>query len=240
MSTELLFRESPYESRFEATVQAVGDEGIVLDRTLFYPHGGGQPGDSGTLTLADGSAIAVTDTRKGEAGAILHHVEKDATRPAIGDRVEGEIDWARRHAHMRMHTCMHLLSVAIPAPVTGGSVGADKGRLDFDLPESTLDRETVTESLNALIAAAHPVTAEWITEAELDAQPDLVKTLSAQPPRGEGDIRLIRIGDIDLQPCGGTHVATTSEIGRVRVAKIEKKSRHNRRVSIVFDPEPQR
>ncbi len=235
MTTALLFRESPYETRFEATVQAVDENDIVLDRTLFYPHGGGQPGDSGTLTLADGSALTVNDTRKGEAGAVLHRIGAGPTMPAVGDRVHGEIDWSRRHAHMRMHTCMHLLSVAIPAPVTGGSVGTDKGRLDFDLPESTLDRETVTESLNALIAADHPVTAEWITEAELDARPELVKTLSVQPPRGQGDIRLIRIGDIDLQPCGGTHVASTAEIGRVRVAKIEKKSRHNRRVSIVFD-----
>jgi len=237
MTTELLFRESPYETRFEATVEAIDGNDIVLDRTLFYPHGGGQPGDSGILTLADGGTLTVADTRKGEAGAVVHRVSAGTTLPAVGDRVSGEIDWSRRHAHMRMHTCMHLLSVAIPAPVTGGSVGADKGRLDFDLPESTLDRETVTASVNDLIAADHPVTAEWITEAELDAQPDLVKTLSAQPPRGEGDIRLIRIGDVDLQPCGGTHVASTAEIGRVRVAKIEKKSRHNRRVSIVFDPE---
>ena len=237
MTTTLLFRESPYETRFEATVEAVDGNAIALDRTLFYPHGGGQPGDSGTLTLADGSALTVADTRKGDGGAVLHHISEGATLPAVGDRVSGEIDWSRRHAHMRMHTCMHLLSVAIPAPVTGGSVGADKGRLDFDLPESTLDREAVTESLNALIAADHPVTAEWIAEAELDARPELVKTLSVQPPRGEGDIRLIRIGDIDLQPCGGTHVARTAEIGRVRVAKIEKKSRHNRRVSIVFDPD---
>ncbi|WP_067563681.1 alanyl-tRNA editing protein [Halofilum ochraceum] len=237
MTTALLFRESPYETRFEATVEVVDDNAVVLDRTLFYPHGGGQPGDSGTLTLADGSTLTVADTRKGDAGAVLHHISEGATLPAVGDRISGEIDWSRRHAHMRMHTCMHLLSVAIPAPVTGGSVGADKGRLDFDLPESTLDRETVTESLNALIAADHPVTAEWIAEAELDVRPELVKTLSVQPPRGEGDIRLIRIGDIDLQPCGGTHVARTAEIGRVRVAKIEKKSRHNRRVSIVFDPD---
>lgn len=237
MTTALLFREWPYETCFEATVQAVDDNGIVLDRTLFYPHGGGQPGDSGTLTLADGGSLTVADTRKGDAGAVVHRISEGATLPAVGDPVSGEIDWARRHAHMRMHTCMHLLSVAIPAPVTGGSVGADKGRLDFDLPESTLDRETVTESLNALIAADHPVTTEWITEAELDARPELVKTLSVQPPRGEGDIRIVRIGEIDLQPCGGTHVASTAEIGRVRVAKIEKKSRHNRRVSIVFDPD---
>lgn len=237
MTTTLLFRESPYETRFDATVEAVDGNDIVLDRTLFYPHGGGQPGDSGALTLAGGATITVADTRKGEAGTVLHRISAGASLPAVGDRVSGEIDWFRRHPHMRMHTCMHLLSVAIPAPVTGGSVGADKGRLDFDLPESTLEREAVTEALNDLIAADHRVTAEWITEAELDAQPDLVKTLSAQPPRGEGDIRLIRIGEVDLQPCGGTHVTSTAEIGRVRVAKIEKKSRHNRRVSIVFDPE---
>lgn len=235
MSTEPLFRESPYATAFEATVTALDEAGVVLDRTLFYPQGGGQPGDSGELVLSGGATLAVTDTRKGDAGAIVHRLAAEGARPAVGDRVDGRIDWAPRHARMRMHTCMHLLSVAVPAPVTGGSLSAERGRLDFDLPESTLDRDAVTARLNELIAADYPVTAEWITEAELDARPELVKTLSVQPPRGAGHVRLVRIGDVDLQPCGGTHVASTAEIGRVRVAKIEKKSRHNRRVSVVFD-----
>jgi len=235
MSTELLFREEPYATTFEAEVIAADAGTVVLDRTLFYPQGGGQPGDAGALQLADGTSLRVTDARKDDGGAVVHILAETDPVPAPGTRISGEIDWSTRYPHMRMHTCMHLLSVAIPAPVTGGSVSATKGRLDFDLPDSTLDRETVTEALNRLIEADHPVTSEWITEAELAAQPELVKTMSVQPPGGTGHIRLVRIGDIDLQPCGGTHVARTGEIGRVRVAKIEKKSRHNRRVNVVFD-----
>ena len=235
MTTEALFREAPYDTTFEATVTASDDAGIVLDRTLFYPQGGGQPGDSGSLELPDGTTATVTDTRKGDGDSIVHLLTVDGPWPAVGDRIRGTIDWAPRYARMRMHTCMHLLSVAVPAPVTGGSLSAERGRLDFDLPETTLDRDTITAHLNELIAADHSVTAEWITDEQLEARPELVKTLSVQPPRGAGHVRLIRIGDVDLQPCGGTHVASTTEIGRVRVAKIEKKSRHNRRVSVVFD-----
>lgn len=235
MSTEPLYRESPYETEFEARVVAVDDGGIVLDRTLFYPQGGGQPGDVGTLATASGAEIAITGTRHGEQGAIVHVPGEGAELPATGETVTGRIDWAVRHPRMRMHTCLHLLSVVIPEPVTGGSVGDGQGRLDFDIPESTLDRDTVTAELNRLIESDYPVSTEWISEEELDARPELVKTLSVQPPRGAGQIRLVRIGDIDLQPCGGTHVASTREIGRVRVRKIEKKSRHNRRVSLVFD-----
>ena len=235
MSTEALFREQPYAAAFHATVVARDDSGVVLDRTLFYPQGGGQPGDAGTLRLDDGSSVRIVDTRKGEYGAIIHVPDGGADRLEVGATVAGAIDWEPRYARMRMHTCMHLLSVAVPAPVTGGSLSADKGRLDFDLPESTLDRDTITAELNRLIEADYPVTSEWIDEAELDARPELVKTLTVQPPRGNGRIRLVRIGDIDLQPCGGTHVASTAEIGRVRVTKIEKKSRHNRRVSVAFE-----
>jgi len=236
MSTTPLFRDAPYAATFEARVTAADADGVVLDQTLFYPQGGGQPGDSGTLTRADATPVAITDTRKGVAGAIVHYPADAACALAVGESIQGQLDWAARYARMRMHTCMHLLSVAVAAPVTGGALTAERGRLDFDLPETTLDRDTVTAALNRLIAADHPVSAEWISDAELDARPELVKTLSVQPPRGEGHVRLVRIGDIDLQPCGGTHVATTAEIGRVRVAKIEKKSRHNRRVSVVFDP----
>ena len=235
MSTEPLYREHPYETAFDATVVSAGDGTIVLDRTLFYPQGGGQPGDRGTLALADGTTVAVIDTRKGDDGAIEHRVDADAALPAAGEPVHGTIDWSLRYPRMRMHTALHLLSVAIPAPVTGGSLSEDKGRLDFDLPESTLDRETVTAELARLIEADYPVTTEWITDAELEARPELVKTMSVKPPSGAGRVRLVRIGDVDLQPCGGTHVARTGEIGRVRVSKIEKKSRHNRRVALVFD-----
>lgn len=235
MSTELLFREHPYDTGFEARVVTVGEDGVVLDRTLFYPQGGGQPGDVGRLRLADGSACEVIDTRKGDAGTVLHVLADDAPRPAVGDVISGGIDWSVRHPRMRMHTCMHLLSVAVPAPVTGGSLSETRGRLDFDLPETTLARDEVTEALNELIARDDPVTTEWITPEELAARPELVKTMSVKPPLDAGPVRLVRIGDLDLQPCGGTHVAQTGEIGRVRVAKIEKKSRHNRRVSVVFD-----
>ncbi len=234
-ATEALFRDDAYATHFEARVLDARDGAVVLDRTLFYPQGGGQPGDAGRLALADGHRVAVRDTRKGADEAIEHHLAQADAAPEAGAAVQGEIDWDLRHARMRMHTCMHLLSVAIPAPVTGGSLSETKGRLDFDLPETTLDRDTVSAQLNELIAADYPVTAEWITEAELDARPALVKTLSVQPPRGAGRVRLVRIGDVDLQPCGGTHVASTAEIGRVRVARIEKKSRHNRRVSVVFE-----
>jgi len=233
--TAPLYRDAPYETSFSATVLAADEQGVILDRSLFYPQGGGQPGDVGTLTGANGNLIAIETTQRDEAGNVRHRVAADSNLPAVGETVHGEIDWALRHPRMRMHTCLHLLSVVIPEPVTGGSIGDGNGRLDFDLPESTLDRDTVTEALNRLIAENHPVSTEWITEAELDARPELVKTLSVQPPRTGGPIRLVRIGEIDLQPCGGTHVASTAEIGRVRVRKIEKKSRHNRRVSLQFD-----
>lgn len=237
MSSAPLFRDQAYETRFEASVIAADDGSITLDRTLFYPQGGGQPGDAGTLTTADGRVIAVSDTRKGEADAICHLVGDDAALPAPGTTVSGEIDWSVRYPRMRMHTCLHLLSVVIPAPVTGGSVGEDRGRLDFDLPESSLDRETVTAELNRLIERNLPVTTEWISDDELEARPELVKTMSVRPPMGAGRVRLVRIGDVDLQPCGGTHVASTAEIGRVQVTRIEKKSRHNRRVSLAFAPD---
>ena len=236
--TEPLFRDDAYETAFTARVVSAGDGVVVLDRTLFYPQGGGQPGDAGTLTLDDGRVANVVDTRHGADGAIEHHLAGDAPLPEPGSTVRGAIDWDRRYARMRMHTALHLLSVAIPAPVTGGSLSEAKGRLDFDLPESTLDRDTVTRALADLIAADHPVTTEWITDEELDARPELVKTLSVQPPRGSGRVRLVRIGDVDLQPCGGTHVASTREIGRVRVGKVESKGKQNRRKHLVIKTWP--
>lgn len=231
--TRELFREDAYLQACPATVVAVGPEGVVLDATVFYPMGGGQPGDTGALLLADGARLTVVDTRKGEAG-ILHVLAPDAPPPQVGAAVTAEIDWARRHRHMRMHTCLHLLCATIPAGVTGGQVGAERSRLDFDPGEVVFDKEKIEAELNRLIAADHPVAPRWIEEAELDAKPDLVRTMSVKPPRGGGKIRLLDIAGVDLQPCGGTHVAKTGEIGPVKVEKIESKGKRNRRVVVAL------
>ncbi len=235
MSSETLFSNDAYLRTFDAVVTGAGDGYLILDQTAFYPAGGGQPGDSGQITYDEGSKNLV-DTRKGEIpNEIRHIVENGAALPAVGTRVVGHIDWDRRFRLMRMHTALHLLSAVVPFPVTGGQVGDQKGRLDFDIPEAILDKEVITADLNALVDADHPVTSEWITDEELAAQPELVKTMSVKPPSGMGRVRLLRIGtDVDLQPCGGTHVLRTGEIGALRVRKIEKKGRQNRRVSIEF------
>jgi misacylated tRNA(Ala) deacylase len=235
--TEELFREDPYLKSCEATVVSVNDRGgIVLDRTIFYPTGGGQPGDSGVLRTGDGAEIRIATTVKGETpDEIVHVPDEGQPLPEAGARITAEIDWERRHRLMRMHTCLHILSAVLPYPVTGGQVSDGKGRLDFDLPELSTDKETLTAELNRLVSGAYDVEPEWISDEELDARPDLVKTMSVKPPRGAGRVRLIRIADLDLQPCGGTHVRNTSEIGPVRIGKIEKKGRQNRRVSVVFD-----
>jgi len=213
--------------------------GWRLPDVIFYPTGGGQPGDSGTLKLSDGRTIAIATTVKGGeedgADAIVHVPAEDGPAPAPGDRITAEIDWTRRHRHMRAHTCLHLLSAVLPYPVTGGSIGDGKGRLDFDIPEAGLDKEEITAELNRLIGEDHPVAAEWISDDELAAQPELVKTMSVKPPTGAGQVRLIRVEGLDLQPCGGTHVAQTGEIGPVTVTKIEKKGRLNRRVSVALN-----
>lgn len=235
--TELLFRDDAYATDFSAQVLASAPGRLVLDRTLFYPEGGGQPGDTGALTLADGRTFKVTDTKKGEpAGSVAHVLEDAAVELVPGTAIKGRIDWERRHRLMRMHTCLHLLSAVIIAPVTGGAVGDGYGRLDFDLPESP-DQAEVQEKLNALIRRDAPVSFRWITDAELDAQPELVKTLSVQPPRGAGKVRLVEVQGIDLQPCGGTHVARIGEIGEVLISKVEKKGKQNRRVRLEF-PQP--
>jgi misacylated tRNA(Ala) deacylase len=232
--TELLFREDAYARRFEARVLSAEPGRVVLDRTLFYPEGGGQPGDTGVLKLADGRELAVTDTRKGvQADEVVHLLADAAFSLMPGATLSGEIDWQRRHRLMRMHTCLHLLSAIIIAPVTGGAVGDGYGRLDFDLPESP-DREEVEGKLAELIGRDAPVDFRWITDAELDAHPELVKTMSVQPPRGHGRVRLVNVEGIDLQPCGGTHVARIGEIGRASIVKIEKKGRQNRRVRLEF------
>jgi misacylated tRNA(Ala) deacylase len=232
---DLLFRDDAYLRSCEATVTQVDDDGIRLDRTVFYPNGGGQPGDAGTLTLADGTTVQIVDTRKGDGlEDVVHVPSPGASVPGVGDKVTAEIDWPRRYRHMRMHTCLHLLSAIVKAPVTGGQVTETKSRLDFDWPEADLGKEQIAEGLNRLIAEDHAVRPRWITDDELAAQPELVRTMSVKPPTGSGHVRLLDIEDVDLQPCGGTHVRRTGEIGAVDVTKIENKGRQNRRVNVVL------
>lgn len=235
MASEPLFREDAYLQSCGARVTAINDRGgIVLDRTVFYATGGGQPGDSGILH-APGGEIAIATTVKGEAPGELVHVPTDATSlPSPGDEVEARIDWERRHRIMRLHTCLHLLSVAVPCPVTGGQISEDYGRLDFDVGGTQLDKDHLTGLLNEMIEGDHPVSSEWITDEELAERPEMVKTMKVKPPMGTGRVRLVRIGDIDLQPCGGTHVRTTGEIGPVAVTKIESKGAQNRRIRVAF------
>ncbi len=234
--TDELFRADPYARQCKATVIAVDEHGFQLDRTVFYPMGGGQPGDTGVLRRDDGSDVPIVDTRKGEnAGEVFHVPAEGAAALQPGETVSAEIDWERRHRLMRMHTCLHVLCAVVPGGVTGGSIRDGSGRLDFDLPDQLLDKEQITEQLNRVIAEDHPVRFRWITDEELTAKPDLVRTMSVKPPAGQGRVRLVEIEGVDLQPCGGTHLASTGEIGRVRVSKIEKKGKHNRRVNIVLD-----
>ncbi len=236
--TEPLFVAEPYRKSATARVIAQTDEGgLILDRTIFYARGGGQPGDSGTLDW-EGGRIAIATTIKGDEGAIILVPAEPCILPPVGAETEHRLDWHLRYGHMRIHTALHLLSVVLPYPVTGGAIGHDKGRLDFDMPDSPDDPAVIEGRLNAFVTRDLPVSADWISEAELDANPGLVKTMSVQPPRGAGRIRLIRIGagstQVDLQPCGGTHVARTGEIGKLVLGKIEKKGRLNRRVTIAL------
>ena len=232
---EPIFREDAYARTCEATVVSADERGIRLDRTVFYPTGGGQPGDRGALATEGGTSVPVIDTVKGDGpDGVLHVPAAEAPLIPAGARVTAEIDWARRYRLMRMHTCLHLLSAILPYPVTGGQVGEDKGRLDFDVAEAALDKERIAAALNRLVEEDHPVGAEWITDEELDARPDLVRTMAVKPPRGSGRVRLVRIAGQDLQPCGGTHVRRTGEIGRVAVDRIQSKGRRNRRVSLSF------
>lgn len=229
---ELVFREDPYAQSCEARVVAVAEDGIRLSRTVFYPMGGGQPGDVGRLTW-DGGGVDIVDARKGSDHEDVVHVPAEgADPPAPGTVVTAEIDWQRRHRLMRMHTSMHLLCSLIEGDVTGGQVGERKSRLDFDLAGAQVDKDALTQALNGLIRADHPVRARWIGDDELDANPGLVRTMSVEPPRGSGRIRLIEVEGVDLQPCGGTHVRSTAEIGAVRIGKIESKGRQNRRINI--------
>ena len=231
-----LFLEDAYAREVQAVVLATTEAGILLDRTIFYANSGGQPGDTGQI-----GATPIIDTRKGPDDTIMHIPAPGAALPVVGETVALALDWDRRHRHMRMHTTLHLLCALLPGIyATGNQIGADKSRLDFDLPDPPA-KEDLTERLNALIAAGHPTGTRWISAEELDAQPDLVRTLSVQPPRGAGQIRLVRIGPenaaIDLQPCGGTHVANTVEIGRAEISKIENKGKQNRRLHIILTGE---
>ena len=230
------YYEDSYQKSLAAKVVAVDGDWIELDQTIFYPLGGGQPGDSGNISGPDQQRYRIVDTRKsGDPRQIRHQLETADHGLQAGDPVQTELDWDRRYRHMRMHTCMHLLGSLIPVPVTGGSVGAEKSRLDFDLGEHQLDKDDLTQRINALVAEAHPVAFGSITESELDERPELVRTMSVQPPRGAGDIRTVRIEGVDFQPCGGTHVGNTAEIGTVRISKIENKGKRNRRVHILLE-----
>jgi len=231
--TEWLFQQDAYLKHCNAAVVDASADGVVLDRTVFYPLGGGQPGDTGVLKAADGRGWRVIDTRKGEAGRIVHKLADGTAPPAPGEIVDATIDWERRHLLMRMHTGLHLLGSVLRYGVTGGQIAPDRSRLDFDTQDE-ISPERVNEALAALVAADNPVTCRWITDEELDRQPELVRTLSVQPPRGVGRIRLLEIAGTDLQPCGGTHVRSTGEVGRLVVAKVENKGKHNKRVYVAF------
>ncbi|MCG6556903.1 alanyl-tRNA editing protein [Ruegeria sp. 1NDH52C] len=239
MTTKPLFLQDAYLRQAPARVIGHTDEGgVILDRSLFYATGGGQPGDSGLLRWGGGEMAVVSTIKAGE-GIIAVIPAEGSMPPPAGSEVIQELDWERRHAHMRVHTALHLLSVVIPLEVSGGAIAADKGRLDFNMPEAPEDKAALEQALQTLIDRDLSVTENWITDAELDANPALVKTMSVSPPRGSGRVRLVRIGQgadqVDLQPCGGTHVARTGEIGRIRLGKIEKKGRQNRRVYLHLD-----
>ena len=231
--TETLFRDDAYLQECEAAVLDRDDDAVILDRTVFYAMGGGQPGDTGILRWSGGES-RVVDTRYGNRGAIRHIIADDDELPPAGVNIHAEIDWDRRYRLMRMHTALHLLGAVLKYGVTGGNIGPDRSRLDFDM-QDTVDKEAVTAELQALVAADKAVSCRWITDEELEAQPELVRTMSVQPPKGHGKVRLLEIDGIDLQPCGGTHLKSTGEVGAVRVAKVEKKGARNRRVYIELD-----
>lgn len=242
--TEFVFRQDAYRRSCTARIVAAhaGESEatwLELDATVFYPAGGGQPGDTGRLQLPDGSALQVIDTGKGDANdQVLHRLAPGSPVPSSGTTVEASIDWERRYRHMRLHTCLHLLCAVIPAPVTGGRIAQDKAHLDFDIQMDDLDKQAIEMQLNALIASGHTATPRWISDAELEANPQLVRTMSVAPPRGTGQVRLIDIPGVDLQPCAGTHVANTREIGPVRITRIRSEGKHNKRVTLVFAASP--
>ena len=230
---EELFRQDAYIKETDATVTGVEERGVRLDRSIFYPTGGGQPGDTGLLRW-DGGEARIVDSIKADGGDVLHVLAPDAPRPEVGTKVHTTLDWERRHMHMRMHTALHVMSAVIKGNVTGGQVGVDKSRLDFNLEGEIPTKEWVTEEVNKLIALDRPVTQQWVTDEELTSRPELVKTMSVRPPMGAGRVRLLSIEGVDLQACGGTHVARSGEIGRVECIKIENKGKMNRRFIIAL------
>jgi misacylated tRNA(Ala) deacylase len=237
MTTELLFRDDAYLKTASARVLAVHERGIELDRTIFYAQGGGQVGDTGVLLRGNGERIPIADTRKGDAiDSVVHVPAPGAARPEVGESLTLEIDWDRRYSLMRLHTALHVMSCVVVAPVTGGNIAPERARLDFDIDMSLLDATRIEREVNALIARGVPTETVWITDEELDARPELVKTMSVQPPRGSGRVRLLRIPGIDLQPCGGTHVANIAEIGGIRVLKVRSEGKRNKRVEIALSP----
>jgi misacylated tRNA(Ala) deacylase len=230
-----LYQEDAYLKECEAEVTGSGPDGLLLSQTVFYPTGGGQPGDSGQLLLADGGALPVVEARKGaQPGEVLHILAEGTPPPPVGTKVTARIDWERRYRHMRMHTCLHVLCSQVEGDVTGGSVGDGKGRIDFNLPESP-DKDALEAAINRVIAEDHAVRPRWVSDEELESNPDLVRTMSVRPPTGFGQVRLLEIEGIDLQACGGTHVARTAEIGHVRIGKIENKGKQNRRINILLE-----
>lgn len=237
--TSFLFRDDAYLKSCDAVITAIDERGFQTDATIFYPMGGGQPGDTGRFVLESGETVEISDTRKGDGpDGIVHVPAAGSAALKVGAKGRLDLDWDRRHRLMRMHTCLHLLSVLVPFPVTGGQVSDGKGRLDFDMADSIPDKDTLTAKLNELITGDHAVTARWITDDELLNSPDLVKTMAVKPPMGLGKVRLIEVAGLDkpldLQACGGTHVGRTGEIGPVAVVKIENKGKQNRRVNIAF------
>jgi misacylated tRNA(Ala) deacylase len=231
--SELLFRDDAYLKTVTARVVAVNERGIELDRTIFYPLGGGQPGDTGTLVRANGERIAIADTRKGEAvDSVVHIPAPDSMRPEAGEAVSLELDWERRYSLMRLHTALHVMSCVVVAPVSGGNIAPDRARLDFDIDMSLLVAEKIEQGTNELIARSIDTETVWITDEELNARPELVKTMSVKPPSGAGRVRLLKIPGIDLQPCGGTHVRNIGEIGPIRVLRIRNEGKRNKRVEI--------
>ena len=231
--TEELFREDAFARQCDATVVALAEGGVCLDRTVFYSTGGGQPGDQGRLVLEDGIALDVVDTVKGADG-IVHRLAEGGILPEVGVRLRAEIDWQRRHRLMRMHSAMHLLCRAVDCPVTGGQVGEARSRLDFDIGDARLDKEAIEARLAQWIADDVPIRHFWIDADELRARPELVRTMSVRPPTSSGRVRLVEIEGVDLQACGGTHVRSTGQIGAVSVGKIENKGRQNRRVNLIL------
>jgi len=234
--SEELFRDDAYLKECEATVTAIHAGGIELDRTIFYYTSGGQSGDIGWLTAGDGVRVEIVDTIKDrDSGAHLHVPAEGSAKLSVGDKVNAAIDWDRRYRFMRMHTCLHILCSVIDGGVTGGSIGDGKGRIDFDLAITDLDKEAIGAEINRRIEENHTLSSSWISDEEMATKMDLIRTMSVKPPSGQGRVRLINIEGVDLQPCGGTHVRATGEIGRIRIGKIENKGKHNRRVNILFD-----